>query len=865
VISSKDIRQQFLDFFIAKGHSFVHSSPVVPDTDPTLLFANAGMNQFKNIFLGIKEPEALRVVNSQKCIRAGGKHNDLEEVGKDGYHHTFFEMLGNWSFGDYYKKEAITWAWELLTEVWKLPKQMLYATVHDTDQEAHQIWQSATDIDPDHISYHGDKDNFWEMGDTGPCGPCSEIHIDRGIAHCNKQDDPGHICAVNGDCNRYIELWNLVFIQYKREEDRSLTPLKNRFVDTGAGLERITQVLQNKNTNYETDLFLPIITRIAEMSAKPYTPDEGMSHRVIADHIRCLCFALADGGFPSNEGRGYVLRRILRRAARHGRLLGFAEPFLYLLVDTVVGIMGHHFEELAGKEAYIRMVIKAEEERFNKTLDIGLSKFDEICARLDGNLIGGNDAFMLYDTYGFPLDLTMMLAEEKGFKIDHRGFEQEMQAQRERARKASKFGSVVTEDDWIEFRPSLPTLFTGYDTYSDTAYIQRYRISEDQIFAVQLNQTPFYAESGGQVADTGRIFNDEFEITIHDVKKHDDIYIHYGIMQRGVISSQRVTAEIDTSRRQDTARNHTVTHLLHKALRSVLGEHVQQKGSLVHPDYMRFDFTHFQALSTSQWKVVESLVNKAIRENRKVSTTIQDIASAKADGAIALFGEKYSDSVRVVSVENYSKELCGGTHVSATGEIGLFKITSEGSIAAGIRRIEAVTGRAALDYVNELQSSLTRVSEALHCPVVMVQSRLEAMKDRVKELETELKTLRSTNSLAAMDSVLAQAVDFDGQRLAIASLPPDTDLKGISEHMKGKLKDQILILLSEKAAKLSLMVMVGDNLTGKYNAGKIVSAMAMHIGGKGGGRPESAMAGAPMPENLNAYIDHIPELIRSTQ
>ncbi|HNQ43806.1 MAG TPA: alanine--tRNA ligase, partial [Candidatus Cloacimonadota bacterium] len=380
MISSKDIRQQFLDFFIAKGHSFVHSSPVVPDTDPTLLFANAGMNQFKNIFLGIKEPEALRVVNSQKCIRAGGKHNDLEEVGKDGYHHTFFEMLGNWSFGDYYKKEAITWAWELLTEVWKLPKQMLYATVHDTDQEAHQIWQSATDIDPDHIRYHGDKDNFWEMGDTGPCGPCSEIHIDRGIAHCNKQDDPGHICAVNGDCNRYIELWNLVFIQYKREEDRSLTPLKNRFVDTGAGLERITQVLQNKNTNYETDLFLPIITRIAEMSAKPYTPDEGMSHRVIADHIRCLCFALADGGFPSNEGRGYVLRRILRRAARHGRLLGFAEPFLYLLVDTVVGIMGHHFEELAGKEAYIRMVIKAEEERFNKTLDIGLSKFDEICA-----------------------------------------------------------------------------------------------------------------------------------------------------------------------------------------------------------------------------------------------------------------------------------------------------------------------------------------------------------------------------------------------------------------------------------------------------------------------------------------------------
>lgn len=865
MVSSKEIRSQFIEFFLSKGHSFVHSSPVVPENDPTLLFANAGMNQFKNIFLGLKEPEASRAVNSQKCIRAGGKHNDLEEVGKDGYHHTFFEMLGNWSFGDYYKQEAIEWAWELLTGIWQLPKELLYATVHDSDAEAYEIWKSTTDINPEHISYHGDKDNFWEMGDTGPCGPCSEIHIDRGPAHCEKQDVPGHVCAVNGDCSRYIELWNLVFIQYKREEDRSLTPLKNRFVDTGAGLERITQVLQEKSSNYETDLFMPIISRIAEMSGQPYTPETGMSHRVIADHIRCLCFALADGGFPSNEGRGYVLRRILRRAARHGRLLGFAEPFLYQLVDSVVAIMGHHFEELAGKESYIRMVIKAEEERFNKTLDIGLSKFDEICARLDGNLIGGKDAFLLYDTYGFPLDLTMLIAEEKGFKIDHRGFDEEMQAQRERARKASKFGSTATEEDWIEFRPALPTLFTGYDKHSDSAYIQRYRISEDQIIAVQLSQTPFYAESGGQVADTGRIYNDEFELTIHDVKKLDDAFIHYGTLQRGMISSQRVTAEIDSSRRKDIARNHTATHLLHKALRSTLGDHVQQKGSMVHPDYMRFDFTHFQGLSTSQWEVVESLVNKAIRDNFAVSTSIQDIASAKAEGAMALFGEKYSESVRVVSVESYSKELCGGTHVSATGELGLFKITSEGSIAAGIRRIEAVTGRAALDYVNGLQRSLTRVAEALHCPVVMVENRLEAMKDRVKELETELKTLRSSNSLAAMDAILNQAISFDGARLAVTAMPQDTDLKGISDNLRGKLTDQILVLISEKAGKLSLLVMVGDSLVGTYNAGKIVSALAAHIGGKGGGRPDSAMAGAPLPESMPAFIEQIPELIRSSK
>ena len=865
MLNSKEIRSQFIEFFKEKGHSFVHSSPVIPQNDPTLLFANAGMNQFKSIFLGNKEAEVSRAVNSQKCIRAGGKHNDLEEVGKDGYHHTFFEMLGNWSFGDYYKKEAISWAWELLTENWKLDKKLLYATVHKSDSEAHDLWQEQTDIDPSHISYHDDKDNFWEMGDTGPCGPCSEIHIDRGIEHCNKQGVPGHICTVNGDCDRYIELWNLVFIQYNREEDRSLSPLKQRFVDTGAGLERITQVLQEKSTNYETDLFMPIIQRIAELSGNPYTAEEGMSHRVIADHIRCLCFALADGGFPSNEGRGYVLRRILRRAARHGRLLGFVEPFLFNLVDSVVEIMGHHFSELAGKEAYIKMVIKAEEERFNKTLDTGLQKFDEICAHLDGNLIGGKDAFMLYDTYGFPLDLTMMLAEEKGFKIDYRGFNNEMEAQRQRARKASKFGANKDDEDWIDLRPALPTLFTGYEKHMDSTYIQRYSVGDDQVIALQLSQTPFYAESGGQVADTGRIYNDECELNVHDVKKIDDVFIHYATLKSGEISRQMLTAEIDSSRRGDIARNHSTTHLLHKALRSVLGDHVQQKGSLVHPDYLRFDFTHFQALSRSQTETVEAIVNKAIRDNMSISTSIQSIEDAKATGATALFGEKYSDEVRVISINHYSKELCGGTHASATGEIGIFKIISEGSTAAGIRRIEAVTGRAALNYISLMQNSLQRVSEMLSCPPNLIEQKLQAQKQHIADLENRIKQLESQHSLAMIDDMLAQSITYGEFRLLVKELPEGSDLKSFADNLREKLSDEIAVMLCKKGDKLSILTVVGKKLLPKFNAGKIVSAIAATLDGKGGGRPDSAQAGCINPGDLSQLILDIPMIIKSTQ
>lgn len=863
--NSKEIRSQFIEFFLARGHSFVHSSPVVPLNDPTLLFANAGMNQFKSIFLGNKDADHSRAVNSQKCIRAGGKHNDLEEVGKDGYHHTFFEMLGNWSFGDYYKAEAIQWAWELLTQIWGLDKKLLYATVHDSDQEAYELWQKHSDIETSHISFHGDKDNFWEMGDTGPCGPCSEIHIDRGPSHCNKQGVPGHVCSVNGDCDRYIELWNLVFIQYNREEDRSLSPLKQRFVDTGAGLERITQVLQDKNTNYETDLFMPIIMRIADLSGKAYGPKDGMSHRVIADHIRCLCFALADGGFPSNEGRGYVLRRILRRAARHGRLLGFAEPFLFHLVDTVVDIMGHHFTELVGKEAYIKMVIKAEEERFNKTLDTGLHKFDEICARLDAKMIDGKDAFMLYDTYGFPLDLTMLLAEEKGFEIDYRGFDDEMDNQRERARKASKFGAGKNDEDWIELRPALPTLFTGYEKHEDTAFIQRYSVGADQVIAIQLSQTPFYAESGGQVADTGRIYNDECEFIVHDVQKIDDAFIHYATLKSGTVSTKILTAEIDSSRRADIARNHSTTHLLHKALRSVLGDHVQQKGSMVHADYLRFDFTHFQALTGSETNKVEDIVNTAIRDNMLISTDIQSIDEAKASGATALFGEKYSDEVRVISIENYSKELCGGTHASATGEIGIFKIISEGSTAAGIRRIEAVTGRAALDYISQMQASLLKVSELLSCPVNMIEQKLQAQKQHITDLENKIKQLEAERSLTMIDNMRAKAKDYSGYRLIIEEIPEGSDLKSFADPLREKLSDEIAVILCKKGDKLSILTVVAKNLLPKYNAGKIVSAIAAKLGGKGGGRPDSAQAGCSNPGDLSSLVHAIPEIIQNTQ
>jgi alanyl-tRNA synthetase len=856
MITGKDIRQQFVEFFQSRGHTFVPSSPVIPVDDPTLLFTNAGMNQFKNIFLGLKEPDFPRAVNSQKCIRAGGKHNDLEEVGKDGYHHTFFEMLGNWSFGDYYKQEAITWAWELLTEVWKLPKDKLHATVHNTDQEAYELWKCQTDIAPDHISYHGDKDNFWEMGETGPCGPCSEIHFDRGAGFCDQTDINDHVCKVNGDCGRYIELWNLVFIQYNRDEQGKLHALAQRYVDTGAGLERICQVLQGKTSNYHTDLFLPIIDKISAITGKTYSEDSGVSHRVIADHIRCLSFALADGGFPSNEGRGYVLRRILRRAARHGRLLNMHEPFLHRLVDTVIEIMGHHYHELIEKSHYIKAVIKAEEERFNQTLDNGLEKFNEVVTRLKDETIPGNEAFILYDTYGFPLDLTVILAEEKGLGVDLIGFEAEMAKQKTKAREASNFKLSNDQMDWIELSGGQTTEFAGYDHNSITTRILRYSLTEDNDICLQLAKTPFYAESGGQVADSGRIYNAELAITISDVKKINDRILHFGRLEAGVVDEKEITAEINHEQRRRIARNHTATHLLHKILRQVLGEHVQQKGSLVAPDYLRFDFAHFEALSSEQIRQLEHLINREIRENRMVRTDVKPLEEARREGAMALFGEKYGDSVRVVNVEGLSIELCGGTHVRATGEIGIFRITSESSSAAGIRRIEAVTGEAVEVWADGLQDRISLLAAHLNTPEQRLTERINNLMAHLAELENTVSELKQISAQDSVKSLAEKALPRGDYFLIVTQVAAESadDLRRLGDALKDGYSDTVAVLFAVISDKVSLNVTVGKDLLKKFHAGKLAAQIAAFVGGKGGGKPDSAMAGGRETDKVDYAI-----------
>ncbi len=867
MIPSKEIRQQFVDFFVQKGHTFVPSSPVIPTDDPTLLFINAGMNQFKGIFLGLKEPDVLRAVNSQKCIRAGGKHNDLEEVGKDGYHHTFFEMLGNWSFGDYYKKEAITWAWELLTDVWKLPKDKLHATVYKTDEEAYNFWKEMTDIEESHITYHGDKDNFWEMGDTGPCGPCSEIHFDRGDSFCEHKGEAGHECKVNGDCSRYIELWNLVFIQYNRDETGKLNPLKSKYVDTGAGLDRICQILQGQTSNYHTDLFQPIINKIAEISGIPYIEADGTSHRVIADHIRCLSFALADGGFPSNEGRGYVLRRILRRAARHGRLLNMHEPFLYKLVDTVIEIMGHHYHELKDKSHYIVSIIKAEEERFNQTLDTGLDRINEIVSKLKTDIISGNDAFMLYDTYGFPLDLTVILAEEKGLKVDTAGFEAEMEKQKARAREASNFKGSAQQLIWTELCDIADTEFVGYEHSEIETIITRYSLATDDTIYFQMAKTPFIAEAGGQVADTGIVVSnagedDMMEIKVYDVRKINDKTVHLGNLIRGFVTNKPVLAEIDTTQRKRTARNHTATHLLHKALRTVLGEHVQQKGSLVSPEHLRFDFAHFEAMTHEQIKQVEHIVNEQIRENRIVNINLMSIDEAKKSGAMALFGEKYGDVVRVVSVEGFSKELCGGTHIHATGEIGLIKITSETSSSAGIRRIEAFTGDGAEAWVNELQEKLSRLAIALNTPEKKIFEKIEQIQRHQSELEKEIDGLKQNNAKGLVTELIGGAIQHGEIKLIITKAPVAStdDLRKLSDELKSNPIQNVSILFAVTDDKVSISVSVSAGLQDKYHAGKLAGQIAAFVGGKGGGRPDSAMAGGKDIDKIDFAITETKKL-----
>ncbi len=839
-MTSQEIRQQFLDFFKNKDHRIVSSAPVVPFDDPTLLFTNAGMNQFKDVFLGTGKREYKRAADTQKCIRVSGKHNDLEEVGHDTYHHTFFEMLGNWSFGDYYKKEAISWAWELLTEVWKLPKERLWATVYINDDEAFELWKSETDINPKHILRFGEKDNFWEMGETGPCGPCSEIHINVS----DDFDNPDYVNAGSPDC---IEIWNLVFIQYNRDETGKLNELPAKHVDTGMGFERVCAVLQKKSSNYDTDVFTPIIDAIVKISKVKYEKEEDrIPMRVIADHIRALTFAIADGAVPGNDGRGYVLRRILRRAARYGRKLNLKEPFLFNLVDVLVETMGDVFPEIVEKKDYIKKVIKAEEESFNATLDRGIELFDEIIKRLNkqkSRVIPGEDIFKLYDTYGFPVDLTNVMARELNFALDEDGFNKLMNQQKERGREASKdkFASVnVTINDLSEFNliTSQPTIFTGYDELKTNSKIVGLKKDGDKTLVI-LDKSPFYVEAGGQVDDTGKLILNDKEFDVVDVAKIENQIVHV-LSPNGDDSlkiGSEIIAEVDEARRWDIMRNHSVTHFLHKALRMILGNHVHQAGSYVGPDRLRFDFTHYSKLTPEELTKIESIVNEQLRRNLPlIHHRNLPFDEAKKMGALMFFGDKYGDQVNVVQFGDFTMEFCGGTHVHNSSEIGLFKILSETSIASGVRRIEAITGAGVEKYIQIQQDQLKQSEQ-----------KIEELLDLKKKLEKEIAELKIAEKLEQLDHILSLSSEEKEVKIYKGKVHADSmdELKSFGDEMRNRIKSGVGVLIAQIEDKVGIVAVVSDDLIKdkKLSAGKIVGELAKIVGGGGGGRPHLATAG----------------------
>jgi alanyl-tRNA synthetase len=871
-MNSKEIRQQFIDFFKGKKHTFVKSAPVIPIDDPTLLFTNAGMNQFKDIFLGTGTRDYKRAVNSQKCIRVSGKHNDLEVVGHDTYHHTFFEMLGNWSFGDYYKAEAIEWAWELLTEVWELPKDKLYATIYTTDDEAGDFWRTKTDIAHDHILLFGEKDNFWEMGNTGPCGPCSEIHIDLGPEFCDKKGQE-HICGVNGECGRYIELWNLVFIQYNRDEQGELHPLPRKHVDTGAGFERLVSVLQKKRSNYDTDVFTPILSRITELCGKKAESEEDKAaFNVIADHVRMLTFSIADGGLPSNEGRGYVMRRILRRAARYGRKLNMHKPFIYKIVPTVVEVMGDIYPEIKEREEHIASVIRAEEESFNKTLDRGLEIFDKTVERLKNEnktIIPGSDIFKLYDTYGFPVDLTRILSDEAGLKLDESGFEKEMEAQRERARSSAKFEAGKIDDDaWTVLNTGKDSQFTGYTELKTETKIVRYYRNGAQVRLI-LEKTPFYAESGGQVGDSGVIKGQDFILSVSDTKKEGDHIVHFcESAEEFKPKTDTVTAEVKESARRETAKNHTATHLLHAALRQVLGDHIHQAGSLVDPERLRFDFTHFEKISAEDLRKIETLVNEKIQENIALQINEEKYTEAKKKGAMALFGEKYGDIVRTVDIQGFSFELCGGTHVKATGDIGLFIILSENGIASGVRRIEAVSGLSALRYLQITKSVVQEAGLLLNTNKEELSEKISELLNENKNLQKEMEKLTSAKLSGGLDDLIKTAKEIKGVKALTAKFKEVnvSQLKEMADSIREKSKMTAGLLAAENGDKLSLVCFLTDDLIKEkgLNAGNLVKESAKIAGGGGGGRPHLATAGAKDTSKTDAVFEKFYTLLNET-
>ncbi len=868
---SGQIRKAFLDYFENKGHTVISSSSLVPVNDPTLLFTNAGMNQFKDVFLGIDKRTYQRATTSQKCVRAGGKHNDLDTVGRTARHHTFFEMLGNFSFGDYFKRDAIHYAWEFLTEVAGLPKEKLWITIFDDDDEAEKLWQEVAGVAPERIIRMGEKDNFWAMGDTGPCGPCSEIHYDRGPAYACKQQE----CALGVcDCDRWLEVWNLVFMQYNRDEEGNLNPLPRPSIDTGMGLERLTSLLQEVDSNFDTDLFIPLMASIEKMTGITYDRGEkGFPFRVIADHSRACTFLISDGVLPSNDGRGYVLRRILRRAVRFGRSLGIQEAFLYKNVDVVAALMKEAYPEIDDKKEFVKEVIKMEEERFLVTLNEGLKKVEEIIAgvksRGDG-IIPGSEAFMLYDTYGFPLDLTEDVAEENHLLVDTDGFNRMMDEQRERARQANKstgaFAQEVIISELLQGVTAGPTIFTGYkNTKDDSTIIAIIKgdrlISEavDEPVLLITGKTPFYAESGGQVADTGVIAGLQGEMAVENVQKIGNCIIHEGQVRGSLKTGENVILQVSEAQRLDTARNHTATHLLHKALREVLGEHAQQKGSLVDPFRLRFDFSHLASLSEDELVKIENMVNEFILGVHEVETQVTGLEDAREFGAIALFGEKYDEQVRVVEVEGVSMELCGGTHVRNTGQIGAFKIISEGSVGSGLRRIEALTGRGAREYLSGMEKTLKAVASGLKVAPAEIGHKIETIQQTVKEYEKEIENLKGKLSRVGNEELISKAYDFGGSKVLIEKVEAQdaVTLRENAEMLKDKLGSGIVLLASVSQNKVSLVSFVSKDLIDKgLHAGNIVGTAAKIAGGGGGGRPDMAQAGArdksKLDEALNA-------------
>jgi alanyl-tRNA synthetase len=875
VLTSTEIRKRFLEYFAHNGHTIVDSSSLVPVNDPTLLFANAGMNQFKNVFLGVDRRPYRRATTSQKCVRAGGKHNDLETVGRTARHHTFFEMLGNFSFGDYFKREAIFYAWEFLTEVIGLPREKLWVTIYLDDEEAFKLWQELDDgPSVERIVRLGEEDNFWSMGDTGPCGPCSEIIYDRGEEYrCDEPECALGVC----DCDRWLELWNLVFMQYNRDETGNMTPLPHPSIDTGMGLERLASVLQGVDSNFETDLFVPIIKVIEKMTGHSYNQGPtGFPFRVIADHARSCTFLIADGVLPANEGRGYVLRRILRRAVRLGKSLGIDEPFLYRMVGTVVDIMKDAYPELVEKQDFIVKIIKMEEERFFTTLSEGIHKINEIVARCkaEGSTeIPGQDAFMLYDTYGFPLDLTRDVAEEEGLTVDEAGFDRMMEQQRERARQAQKGEDAFAwEKQVVELLEGIPpTEFCGYQRCSVTTNIQavvqdgKMRNSlRDGAGLLVLAETPFYAESGGQVADQGVIIGAEGRFLVEDVQKAANWFVHYGRAEGILTRGEEVRAEVDEEKRLATACNHTATHLLHKALRTVLGDHAQQKGSLVEPERLRFDFSHFEAPTEEELNQIEAIVNQKIRELDEVNVTLTSLDEARKMGATALFGEKYGEQVRVVSIGDFSMELCGGTHVNNIGRIGLVKVVSESSVGAGMRRIEALTGSQALAYLNDSERELKQVSARLKTAPHELTERIDALFQQLREKERELESLKTRLSGRQAAGLLEQAMDIAGVKVLVAELPNQdmNSLRANAEKLRDKLGSSVVVLGSSAEGKVSLVAFVAKPLTRQgVHAGKIVSAAAQAVGGGGGGRPDMAQAGGKQADKLPEALKLAREII----